>query len=472
MIGYYLLNRVRAKRAVLIFMGSMSLLFYGFNNVRYVPILLLSIIVNWGISRLVVSAANRAGLCKPQFLLSLGCLFNVGLIFYYKYHDFFFQCINDLLHANYSMNNLLLPLGISFFTFQQISFLVDSYRGETTDYTFLEYMAFVTFFPQLVAGPIVLHDELIPQFRDESIGRVDWDNLSDGLTRFCFGLFKKVVIADTFSAAVAWGFKNMDIVSSGDLIIVMLSYTFQIYFDFSGYSDMAVGLAQMVNLKLPANFNSPYKAYTIREFWQRWHMTLTRFLTKYIYIPLGGNREGHIRTYINMFMVFLISGIWHGANWTFVLWGIIHGLLCIAERMIEKKISKVFAVVKWMITYFLVSILWLLFRAESVNQWLHMLYRIITFSDLNINLELITVFDIPEREIIFDLSRIWYINTLIRGLPMIIFFASSFLICLCFENNYHRIIRKNIGQAIFTIVIGGWALLSLAGNSVFLYFNF
>lgn len=471
-IGYYLLNRVNNRKSVLIFMICMSLVFYGYNNVKYVPLIVCSIVVNYLISRLFVWGRLDENARARGIALLMGVMFNVGLIFYFKYYDFFFQNFNSVFHTDIAMKNLLLPLGISFFTFQQVSFLVDSYRKETADYGFLEYMAFVTFFPQLVAGPIVLHNELIPQFRDSSKGRIDWDNLADGLCRFCFGLLKKAVVADTFAAAVAWGFKNVDKTSSADLIIVMISYTFQIYFDFSGYSDMAVGLAQMVNLKLPINFNSPYKSYTIREFWKRWHMTLTRFLTSYVYIPLGGSKKGQIRTYLNMFIVFLISGIWHGANWTFILWGVLHGLLCIAERIFEKHISRVFPVVKWTVTFAMVNILWLLFRAESVEQWKDLLLRIVAFDNMNINAELLRVFDVPEREFIFRVLHLWNVNATVKGFPMLLFMLSAFIICLCFENNYYRKIRKNIFHAFVTIVIGGWALLSLAGDSVFLYFNF
>ena len=198
------------------------------------------------------------------------------------------------------------------------------------------YASFVTFFPQLIAGPIVTHDELIPQFIDEKKKRINWDNIAKGIYIFTIGMFKKVILADTFGNAVNWGFQNIAELDTSNALIVMLAYTMQIYFDFSGYCDMALGIGKMLNIELPLNFNSPYKALRITEFWDRWHITLTRFLTKYVYIPLGGNRRGRLRTYFNILIVFLISGIWHGANWTFILWGGVHGVFVILTRHFKR----------------------------------------------------------------------------------------------------------------------------------------
>ena len=330
LFGYFFLGRIGKEKLSKVYLLLMSLWFYGYFNLSYLGIICGSIVVNFLFSR-VMERRKDAGTDTKLFLI-LGICFNVAVIFYFKYFDFFISNINAVFGSDFAMRNILLPLGISFFTFQQISFMVDSYKGETKGYSFLDYALFVAFFPQLVAGPIVLHSELIPQFHDSSRHRVNFDNLSRGIILFTRGLGKKILIADTFGRAVDWGFSWAAIASSGqdalsfyEVIIVMLSYTFQIYFDFSGYSDMAIGLGAMFNLDLPVNFNSPYKALSISDFWKRWHMTLTRFLTRYIYIPLGGNRKGKVRTYINVMTVFLVSGIWHGANWTFILWGVLHG---------------------------------------------------------------------------------------------------------------------------------------------------
>ena len=470
--GYFLFGKLQNRTLVLWFITAMSLVFYGYNHVRYVPVITGSILVNYGVSRLLSSEkyANRIRLRKG--MLALGIVFDLGLIFYFKYYDFFFENINTLLHTRVTMKHLLLPLGISFFTFQQISFVVDSYRGETKDYGFAEYAAFVTFFPQLVAGPIVLHKELIPQFRDPSKGRVNFDNLYEGTVRFSLGLFKKVMLADTFGKAVAWGFANTEGATAGDLFIVMLAYTFQIYFDFSGYSDMAIGLAQTVNLHIPMNFDSPYKAFTIREFWKRWHMTLTRFLTTYVYLPLGGSRRGRVRTLVNTGIVFLLSGIWHGANWTFIVWGVLHGALCILERVFEKQVLRLHKAFQWTATFLCVNLLWLLFRADSVTQWITMLKRMGHMESFALSDGLLSSFVLPEQEVLFRLLFLKGVNETVRGFPMALFLAGALLLCLCFENNIRRKIGRSVKMPLLASAAFVWSVLSLASESVFLYFNF
>ena len=224
--------------------------------------------------------------------MAVGLIFNLGLIFYFKYYDFFVDNLNKAFSTSFELKHIILPLGISFFTFQQVSYVIDSYKGETKEYNFVDYALFVTFFPQLVAGPIVLHNEVLPQFADKKNWKINSDNMSYGLYLFSAGLMKKVIIADTLSKVVSWGYGNVDTgITSMEGILMMLSYTFQIYFDFSGYSDMATGLGSMFNIKIPMNFNSPYKAVSVVDFWNRWHLTLTRFLRTYVYFPLGGSRE-------------------------------------------------------------------------------------------------------------------------------------------------------------------------------------
>ena len=482
--GFFLLSKLQNKTVALWFLTAMSLVFYGYNHVRYVPVIVASILVNYAVSRALCRTAD-AEVLKRRLLLAAGIVFDLGLIFYFKYYDFFFENVNAAFHTRFQMKHLLLPLGISFFTFQQISFVVDSWRGETKDYGFAEYAAFVTFFPQLVAGPIVLHRELIPQYRDVSKRRVNWDNLYEGAVRFSLGLFKKVMIADTFGKAVAWGFANTETATGGDLMLVMLSYTFQIYFDFSGYSDMATGLAQMVNLQLPVNFDSPYKAFSVREFWKRWHMTLTRFLTAYVYLPLGGSRRGTGRTYVNMLVVFLLSGIWHGANWTFILWGVLHGLLCVGERLagsVQKRLrarnghrtdaAAVHPAVGWLYTFLAVNVLWLLFRADSVTQWVQMIKRIGGLQSLSLSGGLLSSFVLPEQDALFKLLFLRDANLAVRGFPMALFVCGALVLCLCFENNVRRKTGRNVRTALLAAGAFTWSVLSLGTESVFLYFNF
>lgn len=272
-----------------IFLLCMSLWFYAYFNLEYLLIILISIISNY-MFYLFFDRAREKKVRKVLLFLALAT--NIGVLFYFKYYNFFIENINILLKQDFPSQMILLPLGISFFTFQQISFVIDAYKEEMPRYGFINYASFVTFFPQLIAGPIVTHDELIPQFLDDSRKYFSWDNFAKGIYIFTLGLSKKVLIADTFGNAANWGFSNITELDTTNAALTMLFYTIQIYFDFSGYCDMAIGIGRMMNIDLPLNFNSPYKSLTITEFWNRWHMTLTRFFTKYIYIPLGGNQGG------------------------------------------------------------------------------------------------------------------------------------------------------------------------------------
>lgn len=316
--GWFALNHIKKFVLAELFLLGMSLWFYGFFNMDYLYIIIISMLFNYAVYKVLLRYDSWY---VRNTALVVAVFFNIGLLFYFKYYDFFVENINYVFRSDFTLHYLVLPLGISFFTFQQLSFIIDTYKKEVGNYNFLTYALFVTYFPQLIAGPIVTHDELVPQFADESRKALNWSNLSRGFYLFVLGLAKKVLIADTFGNAANWGFANISELDSVNAVLVMLSYTIQIYFDFSGYSDMAIGIAKMMNIDLPINFNSPYKSLTITEFWDRWHITLTRFFTKYIYIPLGGSRKGKIRAYINTIIIFLISGLWHGANWTFIVWG-------------------------------------------------------------------------------------------------------------------------------------------------------
>ena len=490
MLGWFLLHRPGFHRVALAFLAGMSLVFYGYNNVRYVPVIVCSVLCNYALSRALVpkraahlpeeepgreDLSARGGGTRHMLLVP-GIAFNIGLIFYFKYYNFFFENMNALFHTDVAFRQIALPLGISFFTFQQVSYLVDSWRGETADYGFLEYAVFVTYFPQLVAGPIVLHNEMIPQFRDESLHKINADNVANGLILFILGLFKKVVIADTLSGAVAWGFGNVSLMTAGDAWFVMLAYTFQIYFDFSGYCDMACGMARMMNITLPMNFDSPYKALSIREFWKRWHLTLTRFLTRYVYVPLGGSRKGLRRTCINTMIVFLLSGLWHGANWTFVLWGALHGLFSVAERLLARVPVKknMHPAARWIYTFLVVNILWLLFRADSVGQWKDILSVMFRMESLNISDELLWTFVLPENQILYGFGFPAKLNGLVRGFPAVVVFLFAYLVCMIPENNVRMQARARTHMWMVPVcaVALTWSLLCLSSESVFLYFNF
>ena len=336
-----------------------SIAFYSYWDIRNLPILLVSIAVNFCIGRKIVDT-------KEKCWLILGIVFNLLFLAYYKYANFFLDNISALFHTSFSHFDIVLPLGISFFTFTQTAYLVDAYRGETKTYSKSDYLLFVTIFPHLIAGPIIYHKDMIPQFDEEQRYKFDYDNFAKGITWFVIGLFKKVIIADWMSNIANLVFGHSEHLSILEAWGGSLAYTLQLYFDFSGYSEMAIGIALMLNYNLPINFNAPYKACSIIDFWKRWHITLSAFLKNYLYIPLGGNRNGHHMR--NIMLTMLLGGLWHGAGWTFVIWGGIHGCcICINHLWRKTKLSLP-KVVNWLLTFNVVNLAWIFFRAESFEQ--------------------------------------------------------------------------------------------------------
>jgi len=293
---YFYLNSKRLTEASKAFLVFASLFFYSWWNIAYLPLILGSILFNFAIgstiSKMNTVKSNTKKGVSQKMLLTFGIISNILLLGYFKYMDFFIANINTLLHTQLDMMHIILPLGISFFTFTQIAYLVDTYRNEVKEMDYLNYTLFVTFFPHLLAGPILHHKEMMPQFDSLRSKVINYKNIAAGLFLFSIGIFKKVVIADTFAVWATAGFDTAETLNLLEAWATSLSYTFQLYFDFSGYTDMAIGVALLFNIKLPINFNSPYKATSIQDFWRRWHITLSRFLRDYIYIPLGGNRGG------------------------------------------------------------------------------------------------------------------------------------------------------------------------------------
>lgn len=474
--GYFIFNHFQKKVLAQIFLLAMSLWFYGFFNVSYLAIILISILFNFGIYKCLY----MFNLGIKKYVLLFAIVINIALLFYFKYYNFFLENVNAIFHSNFIINRVVLPLGISFFTFQQLSFIVDAYRGETIRYKFLDYATYVTFFPQLIAGPIVTHDELILQFMDESKKNFQWENFSKGIYLFSLGLAQKVLFADVFGQAVDWGFENILSLDCLNAILVMFSFTMQIYFDFSGYCDMAIGIGKMFNIDLPINFNSPYKALTIREFWERWHITLTRFFTRYVYIPLGGNQKGEWKTYLNMMIIFLLSGFWHGANWTFVLWGGLHGFLSVVTRRYKAFFRKLHPVLNWCFTFSFINISWVLFRANSIGDALRLLKRIVLLNIQDINEHIANNFYLTEFR--FVVENVPVFHNLAARVPqfflskffLVLFLMIAFITILGFPNNYQRMckFKPTLGRLLVTSFLLVWSIFSLSGVSTFLYFNF
>ncbi|MGQ0684163.1 MBOAT family O-acyltransferase [Bradyrhizobium sp.] len=362
LIGYFLLQYFGSVAAAKMWLIAASLAFYSWWGLAYLPLITVSILVNYGIG----TALGYGKLRRRELLLVAGLIFNLALLGYFKYANFLVDNLN-VAGANIQLARIALPLAISFFTFQKIAYLVDSYRGQTVGYNFLDYALFVTFFPQLIAGPIVHHKEIVPQFANRQNRPVVPDNIATGLCILGIGLFKKVIVADTFAGWATPGFDTAASLSFVEAWVTSLSYTFQLYFDFSGYTDMAIGAALMFNIHLPINFNAPYRATDIQGFWRRWHITLSNFLRDYLYIPLGGSRRGEARTYENLVVVFLLGGLWHGASWMFVIWGALHGAALVIHRMWSRTGFSMPTWLAWFITFNFVNVAWVFFRAKNMS---------------------------------------------------------------------------------------------------------
>jgi len=367
---YFVLNRLRWRKGGAGWLILASLYFYGCWSYWFVALFLFSMAVNYGIGRVIW---ERKGQGKGKPVLVAGIAFNGALLVFFKYHDFLMGSPISLLSPALEIGKIIFPIGISFYTFQQIAFLVDTFRRKTDRFTLMDYALFVSFFPKLIAGPIVRYQEMMPQFKGATSGLVNYENMSKGLFLFAVGLVKKVAIADTLGRWVDMGYGSPGTLDCFGAWITSLSYTFQIYFDFSGYTDMALGIAFVLNIRLPINFNSPYKAANIQEFWRRWHITLMRFLRDYIYIPLGGNRYGSLKTFRNILITFFIGGIWHGAGWTFAIWGLLHGMAAVVLRIWRGFDIRMPKILAWFLTFHFVNAAWVFFRAKDPGQALAIL---------------------------------------------------------------------------------------------------
>ncbi len=406
-------------------------------------------------------------------------------LFYFKYYDFFIENINYVFRADFNLKHILLPLGISFFTFQQLSFIIDRCTGKTEHYSFINYAAFVTFFPQLIAGPIVLYKEIIPQFDDLSRRNFDISSFARGISLFVIGLSKKVLLADVLALVTNFGFEQTYFLDSPSTLLVILSYTFQIYFDFSGYSDMAIGLGYMFNVQLPVNFNSPYKACSVKELWQRWHMTLSRFFVTYVYIPLGGSKKGKARTILNTMVIFSLSGLWHGANWTYVAWGVMQGLLVVWDNLgiigvrgSQEKNPSRFYIPRWLGWFFTFSFFNLslfFFRSESMAHAFQMFKNLFSFRNTGYIHKLVINMDIPEFYIFKQAVTMFAPEMLPVAyiiLFLLILIASAFI--LTRKNALQIVETADYGSGFcwFIVILFIWSLISFSQVSTFIYFNF
>lgn len=507
LLGYYGLLHGNRTKAARIFLIAMSFWFYGYFNVSYLLIMVCSIGGNYVLHRILSRDPKRK-------VMILAVCANLGVLFYFKYFDFFLSTVNAVFGASMTLLGILLPLGISFFTFQQISFIVDTYRGEIRDCSLIDYALFVSFFPQLIAGPIVNHGEMLPQFERMGHKRTSWEQAAQGLALFVLGMVKKVLIADTFGAGVDYGYANIGQLGRMDAVLVIVFYALQLYFDFSGYCDMARGIGRMLGIEIPVNFDSPYKATNIIDFWKRWHITLNRFFTKYVYIPLGGNRSGQVRTYRNLMIVFLLSGLWHGAGWNYIVWGAMHGLLYVLTRLWQrsrqpdigcktrqdhagkpsfgshesgeesttpKSSGRIFACaghmamtcVSQIMLFFYVAVAWVYFRAESIREANLMLRTAAAGAAQKISMDLAECFRVDE---------FWYVIKVVgmddkpysRYILMWVILAAGVYLAMIGRNAAQRAERMKFrtSSALVVAVLAVWCVLTFSEVSTFLYFNF
>lgn len=475
--GYFFLNRTRLVLAGKAWLVAVSLFFYAYWNVAYLPLLLVSILFNFAVGTgLAPNPASRRLRYSRRFVLIISVAANLILLGYFKYANFLIDNINSAFHAGYVLPRILLPLGISFFTFTQIAYLVDSYQGKAKEYDFLNYALFVTFFPHLIAGPILHHREMMTQFESRWTLAVRYRHIVLGLFIFSIGLFKKVNIADTFAIWANVGFDGGMTLDFFSAWATSLAYTFQLYFDFSGYCDMAIGASLLFNIWLPINFNSPYKALDIQDFWRRWHMTLSRYLRDYLYIPLGGNRCSTVRVYFNLMATFVLGGLWHGASWMFVIWGALHGAALVVHRAWAGLGLRLPKTVAWLLTFSFVNITWVFFRAKTLDDALRIIHGMVDF-DSALNFPVIAV---ATNSLAWGG---WFSDYLLRWLPnglaanALCFAAIIFAFALTSQkNSWELMLNGDHGTAKLS---GAFLLFCVAifstmvtTSSVFLYFNF
>lgn len=542
LLGFFLIGK-RSRKGAMVFTLIMSCVFVSWLNIWYLPALVLSTVVNFLFAKGIIKSQEKV-LQSTQEMQNMsdgpkvpthsglgwtvvGVVLNILVLFFFKYFNFFAGSINEAFNTNIPMLSLILPLGISFYTFANISYLVDVYQNGDYGYSFLEYASFMTFFPKLVQGPIALHSEIIPKFRDELTYKFNPENASKGIYSFAIGLAKKVLLADTFALLANAGFSQYERIYGLGAVLTMIAYSLQIYFDFSGYCDMAEGVAGMMNIELPMNFNSPYKAVSVSDFWDRWHMTLTRFFTRYIYIPMGGSRVALPKICFNVIVVFLVSGLWHGANWTFILWGALYGILMVIERLFRtfwakkranasvsfdgtkdiRRITKeegtgensvvkndtakndsgkhnvgvtigrtLITGLRVALTFMVVTVLWSLFRADSLSKfatlWGRVFHGYFFFEGVN-------------PDMVNSISGLVEINILSKVVPnaVLLKFPGIFVIglivlglCICFfARNVKEKLEKfapTAGRMAITVLLLLWSILSMSGVTEFIYSYF
>lgn len=467
--GFWLASRA-GGRAALGWLVLMSIVFYVWWEPVYLLLLAVSIGMNYGGARMLVRA-RAVSPARSGPILAAVVVANLLLLGYFKYLDFGISIVNLVAGSDIALHHLVLPLAISFYTLLQIAFLCDIHDGKVVDLDFGNYLLFVTFFPHMIAGPIIHHSEMMPQFRALAGRRPPALMVARGAYLFSIGMFKKVCLADTLARASDAGFASADTLDITGGWLTALAYTLQLYFDFSGYSDMAIGLAMMFGIVFPLNFDSPYQSRDIRDFWRRWHMTLSRFLRDYVYVTLGGNRNGALRTYRNLFLTFVVGGIWHGAGWPYVIWGAMHGAALCVHRAWSERGLRLPGPLAWLLTFLFVMLALVMFRSPSVDVALTV-YR--------------AMLDVGS----FDLQALagWRIDA--AGSPVLgwinladrpglgsggwVFVAACLALCL-FGRNSNTLARNfepTLARGLACVLLFALSVVAIETESRFIYFQF
>jgi alginate O-acetyltransferase complex protein AlgI len=477
-VGFFWAAR-HSRGLAIAWLALASLAFYGYWNPRFVVLMIVSVTFNFMLARYI---AARVGSRVARLALWLGVAVNLAILGYFKYTNFFVSSANWAFGTRWAAWQVVLPLGVSVFTFTQIAFLNDVRRGLVREYRYLHYLLFVAYFPHLIAGPIIHHGQIMPQLADPANYQAKATNISIGLVTFTIGLAKKVLLAGSFAEYADPIFAGTAGGLAPGLLVAWfgtLAYTLQIYFDFSGYSDMAIGLSRLFGIRLPENFDSPYKACSIIDFWRRWNMTLSQFLRDYLYIPLGGNRRGKLRRYVNMLLTMLLGGLWHGASWTFVVWGGLHGLYLVINHA-WRSLGLRSGAPGWPLrlaatglTFLAVMFAWIFFRADSLETAARMLGGLASWRELAV----LPGLSAPQIELLFTPfwlpqdGALYFATLLCLGMALIWLAPNTAQIVTRMRISTPRAAFLTIGAALFWIYL--LATISISrGVSQFIYFNF
>ncbi len=492
------LNYIKKEKLADIFLVAASLYFYGRFSKEFVVLLLISCCITYIISSLIIDLKKAY---TSKLLMYFGIILNLGMLGYFKYTNFFMENIAAITGKEFSALNIALPIGISFYVFSQIAFLVDIYRENQEGHPLIkdgellgkvspiEYLLYITYFPKIIQGPIALPYEMISQFRDKERRTLKAVNFRKGIQLFVIGLSKKVLLGDNLSKIADYGFKYTYYMDTITGILVLISYAFQLYFDFSGYCDMAEGISLMLGIELPQNFNSPYKAYSVRNLWQRWHMTLTRFFVRYIYIPMGGSRKGKLRTALNILIIFVVSGFWHGAGWTYICWGLIMGILVVFDNLgfiategdikknyllRDKPLLVIPKVLGQALTFiaFLISLVF--FRSQDMTYAFQMFKQFFFFTWPGFMYKTAEMLDISENYMVLQAAKLYakgLVNYIYVGSWIVLLLISTVVMA---KDNAREIIEKEPkkGQIALLVILFAWSFISLSQVSTFIYFQF